>query len=68
MIVSVFPTVTLFLVATFAAVSASTALAPTAGWARVLGSALDNRRPLRNAIFCAIVAAIVLGATANLVC
>ncbi|XP_054707275.1 adenylate cyclase type 8-like [Uloborus diversus] len=61
--VSVFPTVTLFLAATFAAVCASTALAPSAGWARVLGSALDNRRPLRNAIFCAIVAAVVLGAT-----
>ncbi|GBO07064.1 hypothetical protein AVEN_182422-1 [Araneus ventricosus] len=64
--VSVFPAVTLFLGATFAAVCASTALAPSAGWARVLGSALDNRRPLRNAIFCATVAAIVLGATANM--
>ncbi|KFM58068.1 Adenylate cyclase type 8, partial [Stegodyphus mimosarum] len=64
--VSVFPAVTLFLGCTLAAVCASTALAPSAGWARVLGSALDNRRPLRNAIFCAIVAAIVLGATANL--
>ncbi|XP_035209749.1 adenylate cyclase type 8-like isoform X2 [Stegodyphus dumicola] len=64
--VSVFPAVTLFLGGTLAAVCASTALAPSAGWARVLGSALDNRRPLRNAIFCAIVAAIVLGATANL--
>ncbi|GFT63954.1 hypothetical protein TNCV_2314261 [Trichonephila clavipes] len=64
--VSVFPAVTLILGATFAAVCASTALAPSAGWARVLGSALDNRRPLRNAIFCATVAAIVLGATANM--
>nr|XP_042906415.1 adenylyl cyclase 78C [Parasteatoda tepidariorum] len=64
--VSVFPAVTLFLAATFAAVCASTALAPSAGWARVLESALDNRRPLRNAIFCATVAAIVIGATANM--
>ncbi|GIX88011.1 uncharacterized protein CEXT_679681 [Caerostris extrusa] len=64
--VSVFPAVTLFLGATFAAVCASTALAPSAGWARVLGSALDNRRPLRNAIFCATVLAIMLGATANM--
>ncbi|KAG8178265.1 hypothetical protein JTE90_018812 [Oedothorax gibbosus] len=65
LMVSVFPAVTLFLGSTMGAVCASTALAPSAGWARVLGSALDNKRPLRNAIFCATVAAIVIGATAN---